>query len=378
MMDTRDGAVAPSGDAGNFALVATVKDEGPYLWEWVAYHRMIGFQTIIVFQNDSTDGTHHILAEMARHNLITYKYNKAPRGCHQIRAYARASRQAGYQAADFVMALDLDEFLVIHAGDGTLPSLFKAMPEFDCAYINWRKFGNAGFVAPQDGLLTERFTRCENGADMAKRVEPFKTLFRRSAFARPGVHLPLGFGLEGPEPRIVNGSGLTPDQFALRNFQCSDPGLQQFAQINHYIVRDASSFILKSAKGSAHQANRSIDYRYWRKRNRNGFEDLRLAALAPRIRAAMQQMDRLCEGRLAVLTEQARAHHRREIDAVLAGDWGRRLYDLCVADPSSARVMPPKAATLAAVNPLGNRPKAPPPVERLEPEATAFRFAAAG
>ena len=128
---------------------------------------------------------------------------------------------------------------------------------------------------------------------------------------------------------------MSPDAFITRNFQCSDPGLQRFAQVNHYIVRDASSFILKSAKGSAHQANRKIDHRYWRGRNRNGSEDLRLAALAPRLKAAMQQMDQLTGGKLAALTQQARAHHLQEIETVMAEDWARQLYQRCVTDPSA-------------------------------------------
>lgn len=359
MAELRDGEFSPSGRAMTFALVATVKDEGPYLWEWVAYHRMIGFQNIIIFQNDSTDGTHEILAEMARQNMVTYKYNRAPRGCHQVRAYTRATRQQGYQVADYVMALDLDEFLVIHAGDGTLPALFNAMPEFDCAYINWQKFGNSGFVAPQNGLITENFIRCENPADMAVRVEAFKALFRRTAYERPGVHIPRAHEAGADDLRIVNGSGLPPDAFETRNFQCSDPGLKRFAQINHYIVRDASSFILKSAKGSAHQANRNIDHRYWKNRNKNEAEDIRLSSKAPKLRAAMQEMDRLTEGRLGALTKQARAHHRRGIEAALAEDWARNLYELCVLDPSSRLPAVPGSRHAATITPLPNkRPRA--------------------
>ena len=373
MAELRGGALAPSGGKNTFALVATVKDEGPYLWEWVAYHRMIGFDNIIIFQNDSTDGTHQILAEMARHNLITYKYNRAPRGCHQVRAYTRATRQPGYLAADWVMALDLDEFLVIHAGDGTLSSLFKAMPEFDCACINWRKFGNSGYVAPQDGLLTETFTRCETGADMGVRVEAFKALFRRTAYERPGVHNPRALESGRDDLRVVNGSGLSPDAYITRNFQCSDPGLQRFAQVNHYIVRDASSFILKSAKGSAHQANRNIDHRYWRGRNKNGSEDLRLAARAPRLKAAMQQMDQLTGGKLAALTEQARAHHRQEIDTVLTEDWAQKLYQRCVTDPSAQLPALTKAMPSGTITYLQDkRPKAPLPVAQADSDRPAY------
>ena len=49
---------------GTTTLVATVKNEGPYLWEWVAYHKSIGFDNIVIFQNDSNDMTHGILHEM--------------------------------------------------------------------------------------------------------------------------------------------------------------------------------------------------------------------------------------------------------------------------------------------------------------------------
>lgn len=35
-----------------FMLVATVKDEALNMWEWVAYHLMIGFTNIVIYQND--------------------------------------------------------------------------------------------------------------------------------------------------------------------------------------------------------------------------------------------------------------------------------------------------------------------------------------
>ena len=36
---------------GTTSLVATVKNEGPYLWDWVAHHNSIGFDNIVIFQN---------------------------------------------------------------------------------------------------------------------------------------------------------------------------------------------------------------------------------------------------------------------------------------------------------------------------------------
>ena len=36
---------------GTTTLVATVKNEGPYLWGWVAHHKSIGFDNMVIFQN---------------------------------------------------------------------------------------------------------------------------------------------------------------------------------------------------------------------------------------------------------------------------------------------------------------------------------------
>ena len=36
---------------GTTSLVAMVKNEGPYLWAWVAHHNSIGFDNIVIFQN---------------------------------------------------------------------------------------------------------------------------------------------------------------------------------------------------------------------------------------------------------------------------------------------------------------------------------------
>lgn len=315
--------------AETFTLVSTVKDEAPYLWEWVAYHRMIGFNDILIFQNDSTDGKHDILTEMARHNFVKYKYNKAERGTHQVRAYKRATKQPEYQSADWIMALDLDEFLLIHTGNGTLPALIAAMPAFDCAYINWARFGSAGLTQLQTGLVTETFTRGQDKQIVATGLEAFKSLFRRNAFARPGVHRPLAAPSGFADLRVVNGSGLELAEFEYRKFRCSDPGVMKLAQVNHYIVKDAAHFVLKSAKGSAHQANRAINKNYWKKRNRNQVEDMQLAAMAPRIKTEMAKMDQIAKGKLSELTQRAQDHHRHAFKALLNEPWAAKLYAFC-------------------------------------------------
>ena len=71
---------------GRFLLVTTVKDEGPHILEWVAWHRLCGFDRIMVFQNGSTDLTQRSLRVMHHHGIIEYVPNETVRSSPQIRA----------------------------------------------------------------------------------------------------------------------------------------------------------------------------------------------------------------------------------------------------------------------------------------------------
>src|SRR3954453_16875073 len=53
------------------AVVACAKNEGIYLHEWVAYHTLIGFDQVFVYDNESTDGSDKLLKELEGHGLVT-------------------------------------------------------------------------------------------------------------------------------------------------------------------------------------------------------------------------------------------------------------------------------------------------------------------
>ena len=77
-------------------LVAAMRNEEPYLLEWLAYHRSIGFTDVVICTNHCVDG-----------------------------------RPAGS----------------------------AAVPHATAILVDWRLFGSSGHVTWQPGLVTERFTR---------------------------------------------------------------------------------------------------------------------------------------------------------------------------------------------------------------------------
>ncbi|WP_282603942.1 glycosyltransferase family 2 protein [Paracoccus sp. PARArs4] len=316
-------------NVNRFTLVTTAKNEGPYFLEWIAYHRLIGFDDFIIFQNDSDDCTHEILSCLSDLGLVNYKYNRADKGKHQIQAYRRAVRQPEYLRSDWVMALDMDEFLCLQPPLETLDDWFEKLPEADQVYVNWAMFGNSGLTDITPDLVSERFQLATPREESIKNFRPFKTLFRRSCFQRPGIHMPVPLDASSDTVRTINASGLTEQQFEQRNFQSTDPGQLAFAQVNHYVVRDAASFVIKSWKGSAHQANRSVDQTFWQKRNRNQSRDETLSRWSSRVKDEMQVLDDLSDGRLMQLRKASIDWHRRKFHEIIKDDYYRDLFSFC-------------------------------------------------
>lgn len=140
-------------------LVSCVKNEAVFLLEWLAHHRMLGFEEIIFFSNDCDDGTCELLDQATALGYCRHYQNPvAPGDAPQPSAYKLHRKLGLRQGIDFAMVLDADEFLNIHTGAGLLSDLIAAMdPEADLLCLNWKSFGT-GFVEHwRPGNVTAQF-----------------------------------------------------------------------------------------------------------------------------------------------------------------------------------------------------------------------------
>ena len=118
-------------------VLATAKDEGAYLIEWIAYHRAIGFDHIFLYTNDNTDGSDDLLRLLADAGIISWFRNEiGPGSLPQHRAYGHAlSVMPDILDYRWTLIADIDEY----AGYDT--ASFTSMID----YINWQeqRGGNA-------------------------------------------------------------------------------------------------------------------------------------------------------------------------------------------------------------------------------------------
>ena len=301
-------------------IFSCLRNEGPFLLEWISYHLSFGFDHFLLFTNDCEDGTDAIADRLTELGIATHIRNTPGKRGPQWTALNSAPLAAALQKAELAIHLDADEF--INAPD--LGHLEAGMGDADALSLPWRFFGSAGHIRFADQQVRAQFTRC--GAypvNFPRQALMFKTLFRPSdRLNRAGVH--------GPRPNRGEGMGnltwLNGDGRPVsRLFSPNAPVLygpdagNGLGQINHYALKSRESFLVKSARGLPNHGHVPVDLSYWARRNFNDIEDRRLADTAiPDLR----DQDPV----LADLHDRAVTWHQGKIKDVLATPQGVELF----------------------------------------------------
>ena len=174
--------------------ILTQRNEGAFLLEWLAHHRAVGFTDFLVLSNDCQDGSDRMLNRLAEMGKLAHEHNPPPydKAGIQFAGLKRASDHPLLQQADWILPLDIDEFVNIHVGDRSLTALLAALPGADAITLTWRLFGNAGVVAFKDEPVTAQFTRAAPAViHWPWRASMFKTLYRNDGtYGKPGIHRP--------------------------------------------------------------------------------------------------------------------------------------------------------------------------------------------
>lgn len=316
-------------------MITTVRDEAPFILEWIAYHRLIGFTDFLIYSNDCTDGTDAILDRLMSMGLLTHVPNaRTGKKTVQWQALSRARDHELTRRAEWIMVADLDEFLVIHPGNGLLDDLFTAVPDADGFAIPWRLFGNSGRLPFEPGLVIEQFTHAAP-EDMIWpwRALQFKSLFHREQeVVRLGVHRPHIEPQELDKRKWVDGNGMS-FRLSERTFHPGGQKKYGLAQMNHYSVGSAESFLAKAARGRPNRMHLPIDLSYWVERNFNEVEDKRILRHVDAVRADLDML--LTDTQLGRLHEQGITARRDQIVEQLRSEDGFNMFTHLAQSPKT-------------------------------------------
>lgn len=151
----------------NLAVCAIFKNEALYLKEWIEYHRFVGVDHFYLYNNGSTDRFLSVLRPYVKDGVVTlihwpdHLLNNSEETTFmwslgtQISAYENAVKIESLNEAEWLVFLDVDEFLVVPK-DKNLNSLLERYKKYPGVKINSNSFdASSALSVPGRKLLIE-------------------------------------------------------------------------------------------------------------------------------------------------------------------------------------------------------------------------------
>jgi hypothetical protein len=227
-------------------VVATARNEGLYLLEWIAYHQVIGFENLIIYSNDNSDGSDELLSALHDARQITWIKNSVGSGRRaQWKAYGHALRIAP-EVLDYAwtLVIDLDEFFVpdVETFGSVLEFLdWSERRDVDAIAVNWLLVGANGQTRWRDDPMSVRFRNAFTALRPA-----IKTMSRACRVVHSFPHHPVPYYTEGLNYLTATGKPHIYDPAV------GPPGSRQpsaeHAVILHFYHKSNEELLWKSAR----------------------------------------------------------------------------------------------------------------------------------
>ncbi len=233
------------------ALLATARNEGPYLLDWIAHHRAVGFQHIVIYSNDNDDGSDDLLGVLADRGEITWVNNElSPVSRAQWKAYGHAFKVLP-DLVDYrwTMVLDIDEYFSFR------PAMFGSVSDViawheyqhvEALALRWLTFAAGARDVWRDAPSPLRFVHRDPVVDPV-----FKSLVRSHLFWDSHCHFPYPT-LDQPFAYRIEDGAPCHHMGKLRGIHTPvDAVSADTTWVSHYIYRSAGEALIKIARGYA-------------------------------------------------------------------------------------------------------------------------------
>jgi len=273
------------------AICLIVRNEVRDIAEWISFHDLVGFDSQIIFDNASDDGTAAVI--------------RAAAGVYDIRIHDWPNRSAqaqiaAYQAAceayrlefDWIAFIDSDEFFV-PAEDVPVGEFLSRYDRWSGIALHWAVYGANGHDEMPPGLILENFTR--------RADESFFAAHHVKSIIRPGFAdaclNPHCFDLRGH----IDGSycdtkgramqwWLAPERGGILPGLSREPPDYSVARVNHYFTRSRAHWLAKLKRGyPSDLAIRTMAE--FDEYNRNEIADPITARYLPALREAVSRIE---------------------------------------------------------------------------------------
>jgi hypothetical protein len=229
-------------------LCIIVKNEGRYIAEWIAFHKMIGIDRFVFVLHNCTDDTEANLQRMkdSGYDVHWYSVNCADDIRPQMFAYCWMLEQYS-RFCEWLMFMDADEFLIV-CDHAPLLETLKNYDDVGGVAIHALHYGPNEHVVRPEGLVIDNYThRAED--DSGWHCELNTIIRTKFAVTMLTPHLPIS-----TKP-VVREYGDSVDELF-----CGVPDKQSVGyrpatwdifRCNHYITKSMEDWVARNYRGNA-------------------------------------------------------------------------------------------------------------------------------
>ena len=275
----------------NVAICAIFLNEGPYLKEWIEYHRIVGVEHFYLYNNNSTDEYKRVLESYIEKGIVTLTDWDVPHG--QVPAYKDCVKRFSKETR-WIGFIDLDEFVVPKKN-----KIYEYLKEYEnkcgALQIYWKIYGSSGLETRNlEGMVTEDFYECwPKYGDAGKCF--YNTAFPLSDDKKNGIGMmhECWTRKNGKDIPPLNVYGKVSFYWIYRLTNNIEPSLQ----INHYQTKSYEEYRKKMGQTDAiFKVNKRRDYHFRFYDGRANSIDDRIKQYLPELRRRLEKaVTELCD-----------------------------------------------------------------------------------
>lgn len=223
------------------AIVSISKNEGPYLVEWIEFHRLVGVNKFYFYDNESSDDTKEILKPYIDKNIVEYTFISGVG--RQLDAYNDAIKQHKNECR-WMAFIDMDEYLMPSVPFKPLHQIvdeiiLKAAQGAAGVGVNWAIYGTSGLKKRPKGLITENYKfRAENEYYLNIHIKCICNPRLVTNYISPHYPLYIRGGYTVKEAYGTRLIGWGANRIIYKNLR-----------INHYYTKSEEEYAAKRARG---------------------------------------------------------------------------------------------------------------------------------
>ena len=275
------------------AICLIVRNEVRDIAEWIAFHALVGFDTQIIFDHQSDDGTGAVIKSATALHDIRYHHWTDGSQRSQVDAY-EAACSAYKLEFDWIAFVDSDEFLM-PAEAQPINTLLARFEGWSGVAVHWAIYGSNGHDARPASLVVDSFTG-RAGADFFA-CRHVKSIVRPRFVAR--CLNPHCFDLGGDRlGSYCDAHGRVmqwwpaPEQGGILPGVSLEPPDYSVCRVNHYFTRSRAHWAAKLKRGypsdvAIRRMAEFIEY------DRNEVQDRIALRYVPALREAVAELEAL-------------------------------------------------------------------------------------